>query len=77
MTIIARPHRVCLEHGTEFSTGLLDYTRGRSGPCVKNHTRCSCRGCKDAKASRARSLAITGLRRWPGNHVDFDISLAS
>jgi hypothetical protein len=76
VSIIANPHRVCLEHATEFWTGLLDYTRERSG-CVKDHTLCECRGCEDHASGRERSLAISSVGPSPGDHVDFAIALAS
>jgi hypothetical protein len=76
-SIIANPHRVCLEHATEFWTGLLAYTRGRSGPCVKADTVCACAACADAETSRVRSSAISSAGPSPGDHVDFQIAIAS
>jgi hypothetical protein len=76
-SIVATPHRVCLEHAVEFWTGLLEYTRGRSGPCVKNETVCACAACEDADSGRRRSFAIRSVGPSPGDHVDFSIALAS
>ena len=77
MTIMANPARVCLEHGLEFWTGLLAYTHGRSGPCVKEHELCSCALCEERHASRLRVAAIAGQRPSPGDHLDYAIRLAS
>ena len=76
-SIIANPHRVCLEHATEFWTELLVYTHDRSGPCVKEETVCSCAACAKEEASRLRSFAISSVGPSPGDHVDFRIALAS
>jgi hypothetical protein len=76
-SIIANPHRVCLEHATEFWTGLLAYTRGRSEPCVKEQTLCACPACADTAAARIRSFAINSVGPSPGDHVDFQIAIAS
>jgi hypothetical protein len=76
-SIIANPHRVCLEHASEFWTGLLAYTRGRSGLCVKEETVCACALCAEAEAARIRSFAISSVGPSPGDHVDFQIALAS
>ncbi len=62
MTIIASPQRVCSDHGLEFWTGLLAYTRGRSGPCVKHEAVCDCMLCEEQGASRLRALAINECR---------------
>ena len=43
-TIVANPHRVCLEHALEFWTGLLDYTQGRSAPVREGHNAVLVRG---------------------------------
>ena len=58
MTIIASPQRVCSDHALEFWTGLLVYTRGRSGACVKHEAVCDCILCEEQGASRLRELAI-------------------
>ena len=76
-TIIANPHRVCIEHAVEFWTALLGYTHDRSGPCVKQTTVCQCAACEDATASRLRSRAIKSVGPSPGDHVDFPMALAS
>ena len=76
-TILANPHRVCLEHAVEFWTGLLDYTRGRSGPCVKHEMMCECPLCLEMDASLLRASAIAGASASPGDHVGFSIGLAS
>jgi hypothetical protein len=77
MTIVANPSRVCLEHGLEFWTGLLAYTRGRLEPCVKHERRCVCRECEGMETARVRALAILSAGPSPGDHVDFQIPLAS
>jgi hypothetical protein len=77
MTIIASPQRVCSDHGLEFWTGLLAYTRGRSGPCVKHEAVCDCLLCEEQDASRLRALAITSVGPSPGDHVGFTMPLAS
>jgi hypothetical protein len=76
-SIIANPNRVCTEHATEFWTGLLAYTHDRSGPCVKEETVCACPMCEEAQASRIRSLAISSVGPSPGDHVDFQVAIAS
>jgi hypothetical protein len=76
-SIIANPHRVCLEHASEFWTALLAYTRGRSGPCVKADRVCECALCEEAEAWRIRTYAINSVGPSPGDHVDFQIALAS
>jgi hypothetical protein len=76
-TIVANPHRVCVEHAVEFWTGLLDYTRGRSVACVKNVALCACRACEQQDAARLRSFALSRVGPSPGDHDDFGIALAS
>ena len=76
-TIIANPSRVCLEHAVEFWTGLLDYTRVRVEPCVKYEGVCACPACERMEAARVRAFAILSVGPSPGDHVDFQISLAS
>jgi hypothetical protein len=73
MTIIANPSRVCGVHGLEFWTGLLAFTLGRSGPCVKADELCSCALCEEM----ARSFAIKAASASPSDHADFGIRLAS
>ena len=76
-TIVATPHQVCLDHAVEFWTGLLDYTRGRSGPCVKEQTLCACAACEALAASQMRAFAIRSVGLSPGDHEDFPMRLAS
>lgn len=76
-TIIANPPLVCFEHALEFWTGLLAYTRGRSGPCVKDQEQCFCPLCEQLSAEQARSLALASVSRSPGDHEGFAIRLAS
>ena len=76
-TIIANPHRVCLEHALEFWTGLLAYARGRSGECVKNQEQCFCPLCDALTAEQARHQALASATTSPGDHEDFAIRLAS
>jgi hypothetical protein len=76
-TIIANPPRVCLDHAIEFWTGLLTYTRSRSGVCVKDVQECACPLCEALTAEQARHLALVSARRSPGDHEDFAIGLAS
>jgi hypothetical protein len=76
-TIIANPSRVCLEHAVEFWTGLLAYSRGGFEPCVKHKELCTCSACERMEAARARAFAILSVGPSPGDHVDFQISLAS
>jgi hypothetical protein len=77
MTIIASPQRVCSDHALEFWTGLLAYTRGRSGACVKHEAVCDCILCEEQGASRLRELAINSVGPSPGDHVGFTMPLAS
>ena len=77
MTIIAIPAQVCLVHALEFWTGLLDYARGRSGPCVKNERECACPLCEDLSAEQLRHFAIASVGPSPGDHEHFPIRLAS
>jgi hypothetical protein len=76
-TIVANPHRVCLEHAVEFWSGLLDYTRGRSAACVKHVALCECPACEQMEAERLRAFALSRVGPSPGDHVDFGIALAS
>jgi hypothetical protein len=76
-TIIANPSRVCLQHALEFWTGLLGYARGRVEPCVKDERLCACPLCEATDAARVRAFAILSVGPSPGDHVDFQISLAS
>jgi len=76
-TIIANPSRVCLEHALEFWTGLLAYTRVRVEPCVKHEGMCGCLMCEGIETARVRAFAIRSVGPSPGDHVDFQIPLAS
>lgn len=76
-TIIAIPQRVCATHATEFWVGLLAYTRGRSGPCVKEVEFCVCPLCAEQSAEQVRQAAIARVDRSPADHADFAIGLAS
>jgi hypothetical protein len=76
-TIVATPSRVCADHAQEFWTGLLIYARGRSEPCVKHETVCSCVACEELGASQQRVLALAGARPSPGDHIGFAMPLAS
>ena len=76
-TIVAVPPQVCLEHAVEFWTGLLGYTQGRSGPCVKDTMPCACAACEELAESQVLAFAISGVRPSPGDHEDFAIGLAS
>jgi hypothetical protein len=73
MTIIANPSRVCERHALEFWTGMLVYTHGRSGLCVKEREVCSCPLCEDL----ARSFAIKNVGASPTDHAGFGVRLAS
>lgn len=73
MTIIANPNRVCEAHAREFWTGLLVYTRDRSGKCVKEHEVCSCALCKDL----GPSFAVPGVGDSAAPDADFGVRLAS
>jgi hypothetical protein len=57
-TIIANPARVCAAHALEFWTGMLSYTHGRSGPCVRHDRVCECAMCGTQNASLARPAAV-------------------
>jgi hypothetical protein len=76
-TIIATPHRVCAEHAQEFWSGLLAYTHGRSGPCVKDDMLCDCVACDEISAARQRASAIASVGPSPGDHVGFAMPMAS
>jgi hypothetical protein len=76
-TIVANPHRVCQEHAVEFWTGLLDYTQGRAGACVKETMQCACAACEELAESQVRAFAISGARPSPGDHENFGMRLAS
>ena len=76
-TIIANPQRVCLEHALEFWTGLLAYTRGRSGECVKNQEECACPLCAELSADQLRKAALASAHASPADHEGFGIRLAS
>lgn len=76
-TIVATPHRVCLEHALEFWTGLLGYARGRSGSCVKDQMVCECAACEERAEWQMRTFAIGSVGPSPGDHEDFPMRLAS
>ena len=76
-TIIANPHRVCLDHALEFWHGLLAYTHGRSGDCVKDQEECTCPLCEELSAGQLRKAAIASARTSPADHEGFGIRLAS
>ena len=76
-TIIASPARVCADHAQEFWTGLLAYTHGRSGPCVKHDTVCDCVACEEHQAALLRAEAIASVPASPGDHVGFAMPMAS
>jgi hypothetical protein len=77
MTIVSNPSEVCFEHALEFWTGLLAYTRDRSGPCVKYEMPCTCPVCEDLSEARLRKAAIASVGPSPGDHVNFPVRLAS
>jgi hypothetical protein len=77
LTIVSTPHRVCLEHALEFWTGLLDYTHGRSGPCVKHQEFCTCALCEELTAAQVRAFALKDMPASPGDHVGFAMPIAS
>lgn len=77
MTIISSPDRVCFEHALEFWTGLLAYTHGRNGRCVKQETMCTCPLCEELTTLQARTFAIASVDSSPGDHEDFPVRLAS
>ena len=66
MKIVSNPEQVCLEHALEFWTGLLEYVRGRSEPCVKHEGSCTCRSCEELSASHRRTTAIAAA--GPSRH---------
>ena len=76
LKIVSNPEQVCLEHALEFWTGLLDYVRDHSDPCVKYEGVCTCRACEELSAAylRARATAATGPSP---DHDRFQIRLAS
>jgi hypothetical protein len=77
MRIVSTPKRVCLEHALEFWTGLLDFARDRTEPCVKHEGLCSCRSCEESNASYRRAIAIAAAGPSPGDHERMPIGLAS
>jgi hypothetical protein len=76
-TIVAIPHRVCIEHAVEFWTGLLGYTQGRSGACMKDTMPCACAACEELTEAKVPPFPIRSVRPSPGDHEDFAIRLAS
>ena len=76
-TIVANPQRVCAAHAAEFWVGLLAYTHGRSGPCIKEIEFCVCALCAEQTAAQVRHAAIARAHRSPADHADFAIGLAS
>ena len=77
MTIVATPGHVCAEHALEFWSGLLEYARGRSAPCVKNDQVCECPLCEERGALQLRASAIASVGPSPGDHVGFTMPIAS
>jgi hypothetical protein len=75
-TIVAIPHRVCLEHAVEFWTGLLDYTQGRSGACGQDTMPCASAACGELAESQVPAFAAHSVRP-PGDHENFAMRLAS
>jgi hypothetical protein len=68
MKIVANPDHVCLEHALEFWTGLLAYSRDRSGTCVKLERVCECPLCEELAASQRRAAAIAAAGPSPADH---------
>ena len=68
---------MCLTHAIEFWTGVLVYTQGRSGPCVKDQMVCECTACSELAESQMRAFAISSVGPSPGDHEDIPMRLAS
>ena len=77
LRIVSTPEQVCLEHALEFWTGLLDYVREHSEPCVKHEGMCTCRSCEELCASYLRARAVAAAGPSPQDHERFQIRLAS
>jgi hypothetical protein len=77
LKIVAIPEDVCLEHAVEFWSGLLDYVRAHSEPCVKHEELCTCRACEDLRESYVRARAIAAAGPAPVEDERFQIRLAS
>lgn len=75
--IVTDPQQVCLDHAVEFWTGLLNYVRDRSDPCVKAYRLCSCRRCDARCQSALRAAAIAAAGPSPASHEGFGIRPAS
>jgi hypothetical protein len=77
-SIVANPHKVCYTHALEFWTGLLGYAHGLAEePCVRGTAPCGCRACEELSLAQMRAFAIKSVGPSPGDHVGFDIRLAS
>jgi hypothetical protein len=61
----------------EFWTGLLFYARQRSAPCLKDQGLCTCDACEQLHEMYVRAAAIAAAGQSPGDHVPFQIRLAS
>ena len=77
LRIVSNPEQVCLEHALEFWTGLLDYVREHSEPCVKHEGTCTCRSCEELCASYLRASAVAAAGPSPQDHERIQIRLAS
>jgi hypothetical protein len=77
MKIASNPELVCFEHALEFWTGLLDYVRDRSEPCVKHEGVCTCRSCEESSASSRRAKAIAAAGPSPHEYARLSIRRAS
>jgi len=77
LRIVSNPEQVCLVHALEFWTGLLNYVRDHSAPCVKHEGNCSCRACEEMNAAFVRARAIAAAGPAPQDDDRFQIRLAS
>lgn len=77
MTIVATPDHVCVEHALEFWSGLLEYARGRSALCVRNDEVCFCPLCEEHATQQLRACSIKSVGPSPGDHVEFEMPIAS
>jgi hypothetical protein len=75
--IVANPEQVCLEHALEFWTGLLAYSRDRSGTCVSHERLCACPLCEELAASQRRAAAIAAAGPSPADHEHPQLRLVS
>ena len=71
------PERVCIEHALEFWTGLLRYSSGRSGPCVKNERTCGCPLCEELTESPLRTVTAAPSGEASRDHEAFALPVAS